>query len=62
MMVGVVTGGTGTAAALPGVTVAGKTGTAELVPTQGGRRSTENTNAWFVGLRPRAGAAGSPWP
>ena len=52
MMVGVVTGGTGTAAALPGVTVAGKTGTAELVPTQGGPVDPENTNAWFVAFAP----------
>ncbi len=36
MMIGVVRGGTGTAAALPGVTVAGKTGTAELRFTGGG--------------------------
>ena len=36
MMLGVVRGGTGTAAALPGVDVAGKTGTAELRPTGGG--------------------------
>ncbi len=56
MMVGVVRGGTGTAAALPGVTVAGKTGTAELVPTQGGPVNPENTNAWFVAFAP----AGDP--
>ena len=52
MMVGVVSGGTGTAAALPGVTVAGKTGTAELVPTQGGAVDPSNTDAWFVAFAP----------
>ena len=52
LMIGVVTGGTGTAAALPGVTVAGKTGTAELVPTQGGAIDPENTDAWFVAFAP----------
>ncbi len=52
MMVGVVEGGTGTAAALPGVTVAGKTGTAELVPTHGGASDPSNTDAWFVAFAP----------
>jgi beta-lactamase class D len=52
MMIGVVRGGTGTAAALPGVTVAGKTGTAELVPTQGGASDPKNTDAWFVAFAP----------
>lgn len=52
MMVGVVRGGTGTAAALPGVTVAGKTGTAELVPTQGRGADPKNTDAWFVAFAP----------
>ena len=42
-MRGVVTGGTGTAAAVSGVKVCGKTGSAEI-DTQ------ENTNAWFVGF------------
>ena len=43
VLVGVVTDGTGTAAALPGVEVAGKTGTAEK----------ENGNdSWFVGMAP----------
>jgi cell division protein FtsI/penicillin-binding protein 2 len=51
-MVGVVTGGTGTAAAIPGVTVAGKTGTAELRPTQGGPSDPQNTDAWFVCFAP----------
>jgi penicillin-binding protein A len=52
MMVGVVSGGTGTAAAIPGVTVAGKTGTAELVPTADAAQNPENTTAWFVAFAP----------
>jgi peptidoglycan glycosyltransferase len=52
MMVAVVRGGTGTAAALPGVDVAGKTGTAELVPTAGGPADPRNTDAWFVAFAP----------
>jgi beta-lactamase class D len=52
MMVGVVAGGTGTAGALPGVTVAGKTGTAELVPTHGGAVDPKDTDAWFVAFAP----------
>src|SRR4051812_23475983 len=52
MMIGVVRGGTGTAAALPGVTVAGKTGTAELRFTGGGGSDPSNTDAWFVAFAP----------
>lgn len=52
MMIGVVRGGTGTAAALPGVTVAGKTGTAELRFTGGGASDPKNTDAWFVAFAP----------
>lgn len=52
MMLGVVRGGTGTAAALPGVAVAGKTGTAELRPTAGGPPDPKNTDAWFVAFAP----------
>jgi peptidoglycan glycosyltransferase len=49
MMVGVVQSGTGTAAALPGVQVAGKTGTAELVPNSS---DPKDANAWFVAFAP----------
>ena len=44
MMTEVVTSGTGTAAAVSGVTVAGKTGTAE--------NATGNDHSWFIGFAP----------
>ncbi len=56
LMVGVVAGGTGTAAALPGIEVAGKTGTAELGPAPGsseeGGEPEQLEDAWFTSFAP----------
>jgi peptidoglycan glycosyltransferase len=51
LMVGVVTSGTGTAAALPGIQVAGKTGTAELGPVTGSA-TDQRLDAWFTAFAP----------
>ena len=56
MMEAVVEYGTGTSAQLPGVQVAGKTGTAELANTANQANNKAETDAWFVGYAP-AGAA-----
>src|SRR5205823_6533526 len=60
MMIAVVDFGTGTSAKIPGLTVAGKTGTAELrnttIPSTDPNApppdSPKNTDAWFVGYAP----------
>jgi cell division protein FtsI/penicillin-binding protein 2 len=55
LMVGVVTGGTGYAAAIPEAQVAGKTGTAELGPkpgTEGEDEPEQIKDAWFTAFAP----------
>jgi hypothetical protein len=49
MMLAVVSGGTGTSASIPGVQVAGKTGTAELVANS---KNPKDADAWFVAFAP----------
>ena len=55
LMVGVVTGGTGFAGAIPEAQVAGKTGTAELGPEPGQedeREPDQIKDAWFAAFAP----------
>ena len=51
-MQGVVSGGTGTNAAIPGVPVAGKTGTAETPFNKACGGGTDENQAWFIGFAP----------
>jgi peptidoglycan glycosyltransferase len=51
-MEGVVNEGTGTNAAIPGIAVAGKTGTAETPFNQTCGGGTEENQAWFIGFAP----------
>ena len=53
-MEGVVSAGTGTNAAIPGVAVAGKTGTAETPYNKSCGGGTEENQAWFIGFAPAA--------
>ena len=51
-------GGTGTKAAIPGLDVCGKTGTAQVVKASAGVKSEKlaesiRDNAWFIGFAPR---------
>jgi cell division protein FtsI/penicillin-binding protein 2 len=54
LMIEVVRSGTGVKAALPGVTVAGKTGTAELGGPPGANEDPNNSDAWFTSFAPAA--------
>jgi penicillin-binding protein A len=51
-MEGVVSEGTGTNAAIPGVAVAGKTGTAETPFNESCGGGSEENQAWFIGFAP----------
>jgi peptidoglycan glycosyltransferase len=51
-MEGVVTEGTGTNAAIPGISVAGKTGTAETPGNKACGGGVDENQAWFIGFAP----------